>query len=832
MTLQPFDYVPADSLQAAEALLREHGEGAAVIAGGTDLLGALKDAIHDSPPELLVGLKPLAELRYVKADAQGVRIGSLTTLADLARHPVIRQTYLLLAEAARSVASPQIRNVATIAGNLCQEPRCWYYRNPENTFDCLRKGGKTCDALFAENRFHSIFGGMCVSAAPCVNGCPIHNDIPAYMARIRAGEVHEAVAILLRTNPLPAVTGRVCPHTCESDCNRFGYDEPVSIRDVERFLGDYALEHASELYRPPAAESGKRVAVVGAGPAGLTAAYFLRQAGHDVTVLDQMPEAGGMLTYSIPAYRMPKDVMAAQVRALEGMGIRFELGASLGGEGASLNDLRKRYEALFLATGLWNGKSLKLEKGELLDSGLEFLIAVQTGGSAKPRYVFSGARLAQPQRVGLQEHPPAERHAGLLRLGQPRSTLNGDKPKVGQRVLVIGGGSVAVDVALTARRLGATEVTMACLESRETMPAMPEDVEQALEQGITILPSWGPHRVLEQDGKLTGMELVRCTAVFDKAGRFAPAFDSTVKTVVAADQILVAIGQAADLSYAEPGLKTERGLLAADKVGATALPGVFAGGDVTGSSATMVQAMASGQKAAVSIKAYFARVQPESARPSHVPLTINTAALPASQRVHPPRLPVDQRTLLAEDCGALSLDLMGCEATRCANCGCVAVSASDLAPALIALRATVKTTRRRLPAESLFTAAENKTTVLEPGELIEEIEVPAPPPGSHQAYHKFRIRNAIDFPIVGLAFCADMRAGRFHDARVVLGAVAPVPLAAREVEALLEGQAPSEALAQEAASLAVANAQPLARNRLKVEVVKALVRKAILNAAA
>ena len=788
MALQPFEYVPADSLQAAAALLREHGESAAVIAGGTDLLGTLKDAIHDTYPELLIGLKPLADLRFVKADAGGVRIGSLTTLADLARHPVIRQTYSLLAEAARSVASPQIRNVATLAGNLCQEPRCWYYRNPENTFDCLRKGGQRCDALFAENRFHSIFGGMCVSAAPCVNGCPIHNDIPAYLAKIRAGALAEAVAILLRTNPLPAVTGRVCPHTCESDCNRFGYDEPVSVRDVERFLGDYALEHAADLYRPPAAESGKRVAVVGAGPAGLTAAYFLRQAGHDVTVLDQMAAAGGMLTYSIPAYRMPKDVMAAQVRAFEGMGIRFELGAALGGEGASLQDLRERYEALFLATGLWNGKSLRIEKHELLDSGLKFLLGVQVGGSARP--------------------------------------------SVGQRVLVIGGGSVAVDVALTARRLGATQVSMACLESRDTMPAIPEDVEQALEEGITILPSWGPQRVLEQEGKLTGMELVRCTAVFDKGGRFAPTFDTAVTTVVAADQVLVAIGQAADLSYAESGLNTERGLLAADKMtGATALPGVFAGGDVTGSSATMVQAMASGRRAAASIDAYFARVQPESAPPSHVPLVLNEAALPASQRVQAPRLPADQRTLLAEDCGALSLDLMEREATRCANCGCVAVSASDLAPALIALRATVKTTQRRLPAEHLFTAAESKTTVLEPGELIEEIEIPVPPPGSRQAYYKFRIRNAIDFPIVGVAFCAEMREGRFHDARVVLGAVAPVPLAARKIEALLEGRAPSEALAQEAASLAVADAHPLARNQLKVEVVKALVRKAILNAA-
>lgn len=789
MTLQPFQYVPANSLQAAETLLREHGEKAAVIAGGTDLLGALKDAIHDTPPELLIGLKPATDLRYVHIEAGGVRIGGLTTLAEICQHPVLRQTYPLLAEAAQSVASPQIRNVATVAGNLCQEPRCWYYRNPDNTFDCLRKGGKTCDALFAENRYHSIFGGMCVSAAPCVSGCPIHNDIPAYMARLRAGEIHEAAGILLRTNPLPAITGRVCPHTCESDCNRYGYDEPVSIRDVERFLGDYVLEHAPAFYRPPAVESGRRVAIVGAGPAGLTAAYFLRQAGHTVTVLDQMPRAGGMLTYSIPAYRMPKDVMAAQVHALEGMGIRFELGAPLGGDSASLQDLRERYESVFLATGLWKGRSLRLDKGELLDSGLAFLIGVQTGGS--------------------------------------------ELPHVGERVLVIGGGSVAVDVALTARRLGAKEVTMACLECLEEMPAIAEDVEQALEEGIIILPSWGPQKVLEQDGRLTGMELVRCTAVFDRDGRFAPFFDASVTSTVTADQVLVAIGQSADTSYVEPWLGTERGLLVADRLtGATAMPGVFAGGDVTGSSATMVQAMASGQRAAASIDAYFSSTQPKSIPPGHARLDINGAALPSSERVHAPRLPVAQRALFTEDCGPLLPDEVERESTRCANCGCVAVSASDLAPALIALRATVVTTQRRLPAEDLFTAAESGTTVLAADELIREIEIPAPPPGSYQTYRKFRIRNAIDFPIVGVAFCAEMREGRFHDARVVLGAVAPVPLAAREVEALLEGQAPGEALALEAAALAVRDAQPLARNRPKVEVLKALVRRAVAGAPA
>ena len=463
------------------------------------------------------------------------------------------------------------------------------------------------------------------------------------------------------------------------------------------------------------------MAVVGAGPAGLTAACFLRRLGHDVTVFDRMPEAGGMLAYSIPAYRLPKDVVRAQVAVLEGMGIRFELNANVGGPGLTLGDLRARHDSVFLATGLWNGKRLRMERAELLDSGLELLIDLQRG--------------------------------------VPRT--------VGRRVLVIGGGSVAVDVAITARRLGAAEVAMACLESLETMPAIPEDIEQAHEEGIRILPSWGPHRIVARDGKLAGMEFVRCTAVFDENGRFAPAFDPAVKTVFEADQILVAIGQAADLAYGEPALRTARGFIAIDpRTAATSIDGVFAGGDVTGGPATVVQAMATGQQVAESIDAYLAgrAAEAPSGCGGQVRLVINEAALPASPRVPTPRLPVPQRTLRGEDSATLAPEALAEEPFRCANCGCVAVNASDLAPALIALDARVKTTQRTLAAEDLFSAAESKTTVLGPDELIEEIEIPAPPPGSRQRYVKFRIRNAIDFPIVGIAFRATMREGRFHDA--------------------------------------------------------------------
>jgi NADPH-dependent glutamate synthase beta subunit-like oxidoreductase/CO/xanthine dehydrogenase FAD-binding subunit len=785
MTLQPFKYIAADSLEAAEALLRQHQGKAAVMAGGTDLLGTLKDAIHPDSPELLVSLKSLQDLRYVEVDTQGVRIGALTTLDEIAAHPLIGERYPLLAEAARSVASSQIRNVATIAGNICQEPRCWYYRNPDNTFECLRKGGASCPALFGENRFHSFYGAMSVDAAPCTLGCPSRINIPAYMARVRAGDLDGAARILLESNPLPAVTGRACPHFCQEVCSRTPYDDTVSIRDVERYLGDYVLERADRFYVAPSEHSGHSVAVVGAGPAGLTAAYYLRRAGHEVTVYDQMPEAGGMLIYSIPAHRLPKSVVVAQVRALEGMGIRFELNARLGGPGLSLADLQARHGAVFVGLGLWQGRNLKIENAALLESGLEFLIGVRKG----------------------------------------------ERRSVGRRVLVIGGGSVSCDVAITALRLGAEKVTMACLESREIMPAQVEDIEQALEEGVELLPSYGPQRVLAKDGKVAGMELVRCTSVFDQDGRFAPAFDPSVTMDVEADQILLAIGQASDLTGLEGQLETGRGLIVKDTMTqATSLAGVYSGGDVASGPATIVAAMADGYKAAQSIHAYLGgeAVQPATGK-DIVRLILNEAALPHSERQEVPSLPADQRTLDFEDRTTPGWDAVAWEANRCLNCGCVAVNASDVAPALIALDATVKTTRRTLAAEELFAATTKKTTVLEPDELIEEIRIPALQPGTKQGYLKFRLRNAIDFPIVSMAYCSDMQDGRFHATKLVLGAVAPVPVRARQVEALLEGRTPSEALAREAGVLVAREAQPLARNKYKVEILKGLIRKMIVS---
>jgi len=466
------------------------------------------------------------------------------------------------------------------------------------------------------------------------------------------------------------------------------------------------------------------------------------------------------------------------------MGIQFKFNAHIGDTGLTIADLRTRHQSVFLATGLWVGRQLKIEGSELLGSGLEFLINVQKDV----------------------------------------------KQFVGKKVLVIGGGSVAVDVALTARRLGASQVTMACLETLETMPAVEEDLVQAKEDGIQILPSWGPKRVIQQGGKLSGLELIRCTSVFDKNGRFAPVFNEKETTRVEADQVLVAIGQAAELAYAESSLLIERGLLVTLKsTTVTAMDGVFAGGDAAGDSVTVVQAMASGKTAAAGIGAYLQGVAVASPQVStgKFKLNINTAALASSSHVAVPDLPVSQRSLSTEDKQSLSAEGFEIEAKRCANCGCVAVNVSDLAAALIALDAKVKTSRRTLQAEELFAATLNSTTVLANDELIQEVFIPTPETGSRQVYQKFRTRNSIDFPIISVAFKAELKDGKFHNARMVLGAVAPVPLRAHAIERMLEGQTPGEEAANEAVKWVAGQAQPLARNKAKVEILKALVAKAI-----
>jgi len=769
MAMKKFAHLSAQSLKEASAALSSAGSSLA-IAGGTDALGALKDKVHKESPALLVDLKTISGLSFISEDKSGLRIGALTPLSAIAAHPAVKARYKVLAEAARSVASPQLRNMATIAGNLCQEPRCWYYRSPDDQFHCLRKGGTHCGALLGENRYHSIFGGARVAAPACTAACPGNIGIADYLARVRKGDLKGAAETILRNNPLPAMTGRVCPHLCESKCNRGGYDEAVSIRAMERFVGNHLLAHAPELMKPPVKQTRKKIAVVGSGPAGLAAAYYLRLAGHQVTVFDRLARAGGMLAYAIPAYRLPRKLVGDQIAALEAMGIVFKLNTEIGAKGRTLRALRKAFDSVFLATGAWAQKNIRLEKSGLLTSGMAF--------------------------------------------------LTGKNPPVGRNVLVIGGGNVAVDVAVSARRAGAGKVTMVCLESRDTMPAFQAEIAEAVKAGVRILPGWGPRSVLEAGGKVKGMEFTACTSVLDAEGRFAPSFDEARKQALKADQVILAVGQAAELGYAA-GIKTQRGVIIADETTqATNLPGVFAGGDAVSGPASVIHAIAAGRRAALAIEAYLGGGR---GRPVKEPAEVSgLLELNSGCAAH------SARTSCGESRG-LSPEGLRAEAGRCIDCSCVAVNASDLAPALEALGARIKTTKRTLAAEEFFTAGQLRSTVLDKGELVEEILVPAQRPGSRQAYQKFRIRNSIDFPIAGLAGIFSAAGGKISEARLVLSAVAPIPFRLKAVEAFLEGKTAGENTAAAAGELAVKEARPLSKNLFKIQLVKALVQKAVMS---
>lgn len=791
--MKTFKHINARTLREANKLLSGSGGKAKLISGGTDLLSALKDKILPEYPEVIVNLKTIPGLDYIKDDGKVLRIGALTKLADIAESTAVKTKYKIMGEAAYAVATPQVRNMATIGGNLCQDVRCWYYRYPHSIGGrilCYLKSGKSCYALMGENRYHSILGGCRVASPPCSAECPGNVDIASYMSLIREGNLLEAARILLKANPIPAITGRVCPHKCETECNRRDLDEAVSIRGIERFLGEYVLDHATEIMKPPQKNTGKKVAIVGSGPAGLAAAYYLRMAGHSVTVFDKMAEAGGMLTYGIPSYRLPKDVVKRVVGAIQGIGVEFKLKADVGKD-ANVESLTKTSDSVLLATGAWRQRSIGLQGEDLTKSGLDFLINTNQGLTQAP----------------------------------------------GKKVLVIGGGNVAIDVGITALRLGAKEVTLACLESRQEMPAFPDEIEQALEEGVKLMPSWGPSRVLTANGKVVGMELVCCTCVFDSEGRFAPSYDNTVKTSVEADTVIMAVGQATDLSFlgAHSPLKVERGFVVSDKeTQETSLPGVFASGEVASGPASVIEAIAAGRKAAAAIDRYLGGTGEQATgaqeKSSGGFLKFNSQYLVKKDRAHAAKVSLDKRSMTTEDLPALSSSQIETEANRCFNCGCVASSPSDIAVALIALGAKVKVAGpkglRTILVEDLFGSFRN---TLEPGEIVTEVQVPKPQETARQAFQKFRIRKSVDFPIVSVASVITMKDGVCKDARIALGAVAPVAVRATGAEKALKGKAINEETAQAAGEAAVKGAIPLGKNKYKVQITKTLVKRAILS---
>lgn len=781
-----FEHESAATFDEAVSLLKESPKGKTVVmAGGSDLIGVLKEQILEDYPEKVVDLKTVRGGEYIKQDGDTIEIGALTKLCDIVKSDLLNEKAPVLSQAARSVATPLIRNVATMGGNICQDVRCWFYRYPHGIggrMDCMRKGGKECYAVMGDNRYHSIFGGMKVHTTPCSVQCPANTDIPAYMERLRQGDVEGAAHILMEANPIPMITSRVCAHTCQEQCNRCGSDESVSIHGVERYVGDYILEHPDTFYRAPETETGHKVALVGAGPAGLSAAYYLRKAGHDVTVFDKMEEPGGMLTYAIPNYRLPKSYVKQVAAAYEKMGIRFRLGCCLG-EDIQAEDLEKEYDNVFYATGAWKRPVLGFDGEEFTEFGLQFLMEVNQWMNKKDR-----------------------RH-----------------------VLVVGGGNVAMDVAITARRLGAESVTLACLESEPEMPASREEIARAREEGIEIMPSYGVSKAIYEGSQVTGMELMRCTSVKDENGRFNPRYDREETLRVSADSILMAAGQKVDLSFLgdKYGLALERGLIQVDKdTQATSKSGIYAGGDATTGPATVIQGVRSGRNAAEAINRGYA-VMPERRREDKF-IHFDTAGVKEEHAVKDKELSAAERALDKEDSFTLTGEEAAREAGRCMNCGCYSVNASDISPVLILLDARIVTTKKTVRAADFFTTRLKAADMLDTDELVTAVRFRVPE-GYTMAYDKFRVREAVDFAIVSLAYAYRMKDGLIEDARIVLGGVAPVPMERKKVEAFLAGRKPDEALAEAAAELAVEGTAAMANNSYKIQEVRALIKKMILD---
>ncbi len=796
MGMRKFDHLSVKTFPEAVAHLGKHRKSAAVVAGGTDILGILKDEVHPVYPRVLVDLKTIKGMDSIVEESGGIRIGALATLAAITKHRTIRQNYPLLAEAAHAVASPQLRNMGTIGGNICQEPRCWYYRHLDNVFHCLRKGGEQCPALTGENRFHSIFGSMRVGSPGCCSSCPDSIDIPRYMERIRAGEIAEAGRIILEHNPMPAVTGRVCPHFCEQGCNRSERDSAVSVRAVERRVGDYVLENAKAYAGARVKENGRKVAIVGGGPAGLACAYFLRRAGFGVTLYDKQPKLGGMLRYGIPDFRLSQGVLDREIDFLLSQGITAKTGQRLGKDFTLDSLKRDGFKAVFLAMGSWTarGMGIENEKHANIYPGISFLESVKWNG------------------------PPI---------------LNGT-------VAVVGGGNTAIDAARTARRCGAKKVVLLYRRTRAEMPAEEEEIEDAVKEGIELQFLVAPKKAVVRDKKLVGLECCRMKlGEADASGRPRPVEVKGSEFLFEADWVVSAIGQDQNLlglsnkSYGSIRLTRGNTVDADAETFRTNIAGIFAGGDVVTGPATVVEAIAAGRKAAASIETYLAggtsrktaarKTASEPLRP------INDGALKISERATVQEVPPSRRCMDSEDYVTLDDRKVGLEAHRCLDCSCVAVNASDVAPALVALGATITTTRRTIAAEDFFTVDLMSTTVLAADELVTGIFVPSPAPGTRFSFQKFRIRNSIDFPIVSVASALTLDGAKIGQARMVFGAVAPVPLRATNVEEALVGKPANEETAELAGAVAARQVFPLERNRYKVQILKALIRKAILG---
>lgn len=398
--------------------------------------------------------------------------------------------------------------------------------------------------------------------SPCREACPAGVDMARAMAAASLGRLDEALRIVREDNPLPGVCGRVCYHPCEQGCNRKDFDEAVNIRSFERYLSDHGRVDLEK--GVPARSRKERIAVIGSGPAGLSAAYHLVRMGYGVTVLEALPEPGGMLRYGIPEYRLPVEVLHQEIGYIRRLGVEVRTGVRVGKD-LPLAEIKKEYQALFVAAGAQGSRRLGIA-GEDLPGVLE------------------GIRFL-------------------------RRVCHGERVEIGRRVVVIGGGNTAVDCARTARRLGGEEVTILYRRSRAEMPALADDLIGAEREGIRIESLAGPKRLIEEKGRPAALECLRMElGVADAGGRPRPFPVPGSEFTIPVETVITAVGQVPETGFVrDSGLSLRRNgwIEVSPGTAATAVPGVFAGGDGAGGRAFVADAIADGKTGALAIACFL-----------------------------------------------------------------------------------------------------------------------------------------------------------------------------------------------------------------------------------
>ena len=522
--------------------------------------------------------------------------------------------------------------------------------------------------------------------SPCKAACPAHIAVQGYLKKAAQGKYREALELIKRENPFPAVCGRICNRRCEDACTRGNVDEAVSIDAVKKFIAEQDLnaEHRFVSEIVVASNKGRwteKIAVIGGGPAGLSCAFYLAQKGYYPTVFEKNERAGGMLTYGIPSYKLAKNIIDAEIDIMREMGVEIKLGVEVGND-VTLDELRAQgYKAFYIAIGCQGGKLLGLdgENAPNVTTAVEFLKTANCGGR-----------------------------------------------KVEGRTVVVGGGNVAIDAARVSARSGAESVTMLCLEGRDEMPASKEEVEEAQTDGVEVKNGWGPVRVICENGVATAVEFRKCVSVFDENKRFAPVYDDSMTIEIPAENVIFAIGQAVVWGDLLKGSKVELGrgnYPSADKLTyQTAEPDIFVGGDVFTGPKFAIDAIAQGHEAAESLHRYVQHGHMTIGRNRREFAMLDTDNIKvenydnASRQSAPVDTSLDSKSF-EDNHGTLTEEQVKIETSRCLGCGasivdpnkCIGCGICTTKCAFDAIRL-----HRDMPQASTMCVAEKKVGALLP----------------------------------------------------------------------------------------------------------------------